>query len=162
MTTPTLILCLLTLPLVVAWRLGGARQRRLGGTIGIALAFAFFGVGHFVQTEAMTLMLPPAIPFAHFLVLATGVLELAIAIGLAHPASRRSSGCLAVAVLVLFFPVNVYAAFQQTGMGGHLWGPAYLLIRAPLQALLIGWTWFFVLRPWPKPATTSLPGAANA
>jgi len=34
------------------------------------------------------------------------------------------------------------------GMGGHLWGPVYLLIRVPLQLLLIGWSyWFAVSRP---------------
>lgn len=146
MTTPLIILCLLFAPLLVARIFGGTSKTRLGGTIGIALAFAFFGVGHFVETEAMTRMLPPFIPFATPLVLATGLLELAIAAGLAHPRSRRMAGLLAIGVLVAFFPVNVYAAFNHTGMGGHVLGPIYLLIRAPIQALLIGWTWFFVLR----------------
>ena len=146
MTTPIIILCLLFVPLLVAWVIGGAPKLRLGGTVGIALAFAFFGVGHFVQTEAMTRMLPPFVPFATPLVLATGLLELAIAAGLAFGASRRMAGLLAVGVLVAFFPVNVYAAFNYTGMGGHVLGPAYLLIRAPLQALLIWWVWFFVVR----------------
>jgi hypothetical protein len=31
-------------------------------------------------------------------------------------------------------------------MGGHTWGPVYLLIRAPLQALLVAWTWWFAVR----------------
>jgi len=31
-------------------------------------------------------------------------------------------------------------------MGGHAWGPAYLLIRAPLQLLILGWVYYFVLR----------------
>jgi hypothetical protein len=24
-------------------------------------------------------------------------------------------------------------------MGGHAWGPVYLLVRAPLQAVIAGW-----------------------
>jgi hypothetical protein len=32
---------------------------------------------------------------------------------------------------------GVYAAANSLGMGGHQWGPIYLLIRAPLQLLLI-------------------------
>lgn len=146
MTTPIIILCLLFVPLLGAWAIGGATKARLGGTIGIALAFAFFGIGHFVQTEAMTHMLPPFVPFATPLVLATGLLELAVAAWLAIHASRRMAGLLAIGVLVAFFPVNIYAAFNYTGMGGHVLGPVYLLIRAPLQALLIWYTWFFVVR----------------
>lgn len=147
MATPIIILCPLCVPLLVAWAIGGAIKARLGGTIGITLAFAFFGIGHFVQTEAMARMLPPFVPFATPLVLATGLLELAVAAGLAFPASRRMAGLLAIGVLVAFFPVNIYAAFNYTGMGGHVLGPVYLLIRAPLQALIIWWVWFFVVRP---------------
>jgi len=147
MTTPLIILCLLLLPLIAARAIGGAGKARMGGILGIALAFAFFGIGHFVQTEAMTRMLPPFVPFAVPLVHATGILELSFAVTLLHPASRRLAGLLAIAVLVGFFPVNVYAAFNATGMGGHVWGPAYLLIRAPFQVVLIWWTWFFVIRP---------------
>lgn len=147
MTTPLIILCLLVLPLQAARAIGGAAKARLGGTLGIALAFAFFGIGHFALTGSMTEMLPPFVPFATTLVYATGLLELAIAGGLCHPRSRRVAGQVAIFVLVAFFPVNVYAAVNQLGGGGHAWGPAYLLIRAPLQALLIGWTWVFVVRP---------------
>ncbi|MEN8832989.1 MAG: hypothetical protein ABF285_13265 [Pacificibacter sp.] len=146
MTTPIIILCLLILPLITARVIGGADKTRIGGTFGIAFAFAFFGIGHFVQTEAMTQMLPPFAPFPTLMVLATGLLELAIAAALLYPPSRRMAGFVAIAVLIGFFPVNVYAALNHTGMGGHAWGPVYLLIRAPLQAFLIGWSWFFVVR----------------
>lgn len=147
MTTPLIIIGLLLLPLVLAWGIWGADKVRAGGILGIALAFTFFGIGHFVQTEAMIQMMPPFVPFVHFLVLATGLLELAIACGLLKQTSRRLAGRIAMAVFVGFFPVNVYAALHQTGMGGHVWGPQYLLIRAPLQALLIWWTWHFTVRP---------------
>jgi uncharacterized membrane protein len=49
-------------------------------------------------------------------------------------------------MLVLFFPANIYAAFTRVDMGGHAWGPVYLLIRAPLQLVLIGWAYGFVAR----------------
>ena len=146
MTTPIIILCLLILPLITARVIGGADKMRIGGTFGFAFAFAFFGIGHFVQTEAMTQMLPPFAPFPTLMVLATGLLELAIAAALLYPPSRKMAGFVAIAVLIGFFPVNVYAALNHTGMGGHAWGPVYLLIRAPLQAFLIWWSWFFVVR----------------
>jgi uncharacterized membrane protein len=79
-------------------------------------------------------------------VLATGVLEIAIALALFSPRWRRAAGWAAAAVLVAFFPTNIYAAFQHAPMGGHAWGPAYLLIRGPLQLFILGWIWVWVLR----------------
>jgi uncharacterized membrane protein len=45
------------------------------------------------------------------------------------------------------FPANIYAALNQVPMGGHAWGPVYLLVRAPLQLILVVWAWWFTLRP---------------
>lgn len=92
MTTPIIILCLLLVPFLAARLIGGADHARLGGIVGVTFAFAFFDVGHFVQTEAMTQLLPPFVRFATPLVLATGLLEFAIAAGFLHPASRRYCG----------------------------------------------------------------------
>ena len=40
MTTPIIILCLLLLPLLASWVIGGGERVRFGGVLGIALAFA--------------------------------------------------------------------------------------------------------------------------
>ena len=51
-------------------------------------------------------------------------------------------------LLLLVLPSNVYAAFQRIDFGGHGAGPAYLLVRVPLQLFLIGWIyWFAVKQP---------------
>jgi uncharacterized membrane protein len=73
-------------------------------------------------------------------------LELAIAAGFLIPRYRRLAGWAAAAVLVLFFPANVYAAMNHVPMGGHAWGPAYLLIRAPLQAVILLWVYWFTIK----------------
>ena len=49
-------------------------------------------------------------------------------------------------VLMLFFPANIYAAIQHVPMGGHAWGPVYLLVRAPLQAAILLWVYRFTIR----------------
>jgi uncharacterized membrane protein len=49
-------------------------------------------------------------------------------------------------VLILFFPANIYAAINHIPLGGHAWGPAYLLIRAPLQAIILFWVYWFTIR----------------
>ncbi len=162
MITPLLMLGILTVPLLIVWRL-----RRFGlqvglgtaGVVGLVLVFLFTASGHFLSTQAMAEMLPPFVPGRVPLVYLTGLLEIALALGLALPATRRLAGLAAIAILVLFFPANVYAAFAQVGMGGHAWGPVYLLIRAPLQAILIAWTWWFAVR---SPASAGATGAPSA
>ena len=153
MTTPLLMLGILTVPLLIVWRLrsfGLQVSLGTGGVVGLVLVFLFTAGGHFLMTQAMAEMLPPFVPARVPLVYLTGLLEIGLALGLALPATRRLAGFAAIAILVLFFPANVYAAFAQVEMGGHAWGPVYLLIRAPLQALLIAWTWWFAVRAAPS------------
>jgi uncharacterized membrane protein len=121
------------------------------GAAGLALLFLFTGSGHFLQTELMAQMLPPWVPAPVALVYLTGVLELAIAIALLLPETRRAAGWMAAAALVLFFPANIYAAMNYVPMGGHAWGPVYLMVRAPLQFAILLWVYGFTLRR-PEPA----------
>jgi uncharacterized membrane protein len=139
MITPLIMLALMISP----WL---ALRTRAAGAIGLGILFIFTGVGHFIQTEAMAQMLPGFVPFRVPLVYLTGLLEFAIAAGFFFPTTRRLAGWAAAGVLLLFFPANIYAAFAHVPMGGHAWGPAYLLIRAPLQAAIVAWVWWFTLR----------------
>jgi uncharacterized membrane protein len=117
-----------------------------GAVIGISIAFVFFGVGHFIRTEPMAEMLPPSVPYRVTLIYLTGFLEWVLAAGLLFPRTRQLAGWACIAVLISFLPANIYAAANRVGMGGHLWGPVYLLIRVPVQILLVGWTYWFVAR----------------
>jgi uncharacterized membrane protein len=77
------------------------------------------GVLHFTRTALMASIIPPSFPDRPQLVLLTGVLEFAGAVGLLLPASTRvASACLAVFMIVIF-PANVYAAGQTVG-GLHM------------------------------------------
>lgn len=139
MITPFIMLSLMSAPWILL-------RHRAAGAWGLGLLFSFTALGHFVQTEPMAMMLPDFVPARVPLVYATGVLEAVVAAAFFHPRTRRLAGWAAAAMLVLFFPANIYAAFAQVPMGGHAWGPAYLLIRAPLQAAILAWVWWFTLR----------------
>jgi uncharacterized membrane protein len=147
---PLVILALLVVPYLAGLILGrlrndpGAAYRM--AVVGLALAFLFFGIGHFVIPGALVVLLPPWVPAREALVYATGIVEIAIGVGLLLPRWRRAAGWAALAALILFFPANVWGALNAVDSGGHALGPVYLLIRGPLQLLLIGWTWWFVLR----------------
>ena len=150
MTTPIVMLVLMLAPYLVFSLLSMATHRdfdaRRAASIGLTLLFIFTGVGHFIETLPMSQMLPPWIPARVLLIYLTGVLEFGIAIGFLFGKFRYSTGWVAAAVLVLFFPGNIYAAINHIPMGGHAWGPVYLLIRAPLQAIIVLWVYWFTIR----------------
>lgn len=149
MWTPVLMFLILISPWMGARIvLHGSRERELrhAAAAGVGLLFLFTASGHFVQTGPMVQMLPSWVPERQWLVYATGVLEIAIAAAMFFRRSRPAGGWAAAAALVAFFPANVYAALQHVPMGGHAWGPVYLLVRAPLQLFILWWIWAMVLR----------------
>ncbi|HSH40242.1 MAG TPA: DoxX family protein [Chthoniobacterales bacterium] len=119
-----------------------ACTRRQRARIALSVFFAFTGIGHFIKTAALALMMPPSIPYRVELVYLTGILELLGAIGIWVPRSRRLTGVCLIVMLVAFLPVNIYAAMHRADFGGHELGPVYLLARIPVQLLLISWTYF--------------------
>jgi uncharacterized membrane protein len=144
------MLVLMMAPYLVV-RIASAVTRRAfdvrgAAAIGLGILFIFTGIGHFIQTEPMAQMLPPWVPERTLLVYLTGGLEFAIAVGFLAPRSRRFTGWVAAVVLVLFFPANIYAAINHIPMGGHAWGPVYLLIRAPVQLIILCWVYWFTIR----------------
>lgn len=149
-TNLIIIMVLLTVPVALQFGLSrlGVRtpSHAAAGVTGLAIAFVFFGIGHFVRTAGMVDMLPPWVPFREAIVYLTGLWEFAIAAALVAPSTRRLAGLAALASLVVFFSANVYAALNYTGLGGHASGPSYLLVRAPVQVILIAWTYWFALR----------------
>src|SRR5262245_46382475 len=123
------------MPALVTLELGGDVE--WSGRFGLTLVFAFTALGHFVKTDAMAEMLPPSISGRRALILASGIFELLVAMLLLGWPKSRLLGLSIIGFLVAIFPANVYAAVQRIPFGGHSAGPIYLLIRAPVQLLLI-------------------------
>ena len=149
MATPIILLLLMIGPYLIMRVLKRLLHRDFdldrAAAMGLALLFTVTGIGHFTDTEALALMLPAWVPGRVAIVYLTGILEFVIAAGFFFRRSRRLSGWVAAAVLTLFFPANVYAAIYRVPMGGHSMGPAYLLIRAPLQLAILAWVYWFTL-----------------
>ncbi|MCJ8298429.1 MAG: hypothetical protein MJK13_05750 [Pseudomonadales bacterium] len=151
MLTPIIILCLLTLPLSIGWYLNKTSKSPAPlnvaryACIGLGICFIFFAIGHLLKTQGMVEMLPAWIPFRSLIIYATGILELTIGLALFTPSLQLRAAQLAIVVFIVFFPANIYAALQGVGLGGHQWGAIYLLIRAPLQLILIAWAYFFCI-----------------
>jgi uncharacterized membrane protein len=118
----------------------------LRGRIGVALVFAFTGVGHFIKTSAMTQMLPAWLPMRVPIVYASGVFELLASVAILIPSVSRQTGIILCIFLLLILPSNIYAAVQRVDFGGHGAGPIYLVVRVPLQLFLVGWIYWFAIR----------------
>lgn len=150
MITPIIILCLLSLPLFVACVVSKFTGRKLTvrkyACWGLGLAFIYFFIGHIVKTDGMVEMLPEWVPLRLQLIYVTGFIELAIGGALFIPKYQKNAAKIAILVFIVFFPANVYAALNGVGLGGHQWGPVYLLIRAPLQVILIAWAYYLCVR----------------
>jgi uncharacterized membrane protein len=147
MVMPLIMLSLLVLPYFLLQAVPRLRERpSLRGCLGLTLVFCFTGVGHFLTPELMAEMIPPAIPCRLEIICVSGVVEILAGLALLPTASRVRAGWFVIAMLVLLLPANVYAAMQRVPMGGHEWGPVYLLIRVPLQAVLVAWCYWFAVR----------------
>ena len=150
MTVPIIMLILLTGPYAVLRWLNAGTGRdvvlRDAGAIGLTLLFILTAIGHFTGTDSMAQMLPSWVPARVGIIYLTGVLEFVIAAGFLFRRFRRFTGWVAATMLVLFFPANVYAAMHQVPQDGHAWGPVYLLIRAPLQLIILLWVYRFTIR----------------
>ncbi|GIF64714.1 hypothetical protein Ais01nite_27490 [Asanoa ishikariensis] len=106
--------------------------------VGLALMFVVTGLAHFAprMRADMIAMVPPRLPRPDLLVTATGVLELAGAIGLLIPATARlAAGALAL-LMIAMFPANVSAARRKLSLGGRPVPP--IGPRTALQLLWVG------------------------
>jgi len=150
MAAPIIMLVLLTAPYgvlrLVQWVTDREFDLHNAGAIGLTLLFILTAIGHFTDADSMAQMLPPWIPARVGIIYLTGVFEFVVAAGFCFRRFRRLTGWIAATMLVLFFPANIYAAIDHVPQGGHVWGPVYLLIRAPLQLIIVLWVYWFTIR----------------
>jgi len=121
----------------------------LAGKIALAATLLFTSLGHLIYTKGMLLMLPDFIPLKKEMIYVTGLLEVMGAFGLFIPALSRLTGMLLIVFFLLILPTNIYASIKHLNYETATFdgkGPGYLWFRIPFQLLLIGWTYYFVLR----------------
>jgi uncharacterized membrane protein len=102
--------------------------------------FLSSGTLHFLRPELFRAIVPPALPDPAALTEISGAAEIAGALGLCLPVTRRAAAYGLIALLVAVFPANVYMAIahERFARVAPLW---VLLLRLPLQGVLIAWVW---------------------
>jgi uncharacterized membrane protein len=107
----------------------------------LALFMIVGGINHFLNADFYLRMMPPYIPAPGFMVALSGVIEVALGIGLLIPRTRVLSAWGIVALLIAVFPANLHMYINR-----HQWPevpPVLTLMRLPLQLLFITWAWIF-------------------
>jgi uncharacterized membrane protein len=106
----------------------------------LATMFAFTSVSHFApMRKDLIAMGPPVFPRPDVIVLITGALELAGAVGLLITATRPWAAWGLIALMAGIFPANFHAARHGVKLRGR--PPTVLWLRATKQILSIAWAW---------------------
>ncbi len=117
-------------------RLDSWRNAGLG-----ALAIMFTSTAHFTgMKHDLAAMMPEPLPDGLWIIYLTGLFEIAGAIGLLVPKTRRLAGIGLVLLLVAMFPANVNAVLNGIPLGGE--PPTPLWLRTPMQILFIAMVWW--------------------
>ena len=162
-----LFLAILLASTAIAWlvgrRTGTARDHARRGFAG---AMVIAGISHLTKSEPFVQHMPDWVPGRELIVLASGVVEIALGVALLRLAEhRRSVGRVLGAYLLAVFPANVYVAVADVEVTDQP-GGVYAWIRLPLQAVFIAWVlWSAAADHQPDrraPATRALRSSAGA
>lgn len=118
-------------------REGTPHDRRGWLRVLVALGFLIAAAPHFTATATEAGLIPGCFPRRRELVLLSGVAEIAGALGLLVPRTRRLAAWGLVALLIAVFPANINHAIQNLQPGGILNSRVYQWARLPFQPLFI-------------------------
>ncbi len=108
--------------------------------VGLGIMFLFTATAHFSKTRGdLIRMVPPAFPNAAALVTATGVAEIAGALGLLIPSFARWAATGLILLLMAMFPANVHAARAGVTIRGRAPTPLVLRLLMQLVWMLLLW-----------------------
>jgi len=110
--------------------------RYLFGTL-----FIGAGIGHFLIPQFFVDIVPPALPWPRTLVYLSGIAEMGLGALLFFRRWQTLAGWGLVALSIAVFPANLYMA-QHPERFPEIPKTA-LLIRLPLQAVLIAWAYWY-------------------
>ncbi len=108
---------------------------------GLAVMLLFTGSAHFTPVkEDLIRMTPQWVPRPRSMVFFTGLCELAGAIGLVVPETRRAAGIALILFFIAVLPANIHAARAKVTLRGRAATPLWL--RLPMQILFIVLAWW--------------------
>jgi uncharacterized membrane protein len=105
----------------------------------LVIFYMIAGIAHLAWPAPFLLIMPEVVPFPDAVVLITGILEIAGAIGLLLPRWRRLAGLMLATYAVCVFPANIRHALSGLDIAGWPLGWWYHGPRLALQPALVWW-----------------------
>jgi uncharacterized membrane protein len=106
----------------------------------LGIFFVLAGINHFRAPDFYLKIVPPYIPWPSAMVAISGVAESLLGLAVLYPKTRRLAGWGIIALLVAVFPANLYM-YRHAELFPNL-KPEALLIRLPLQGVMMAWAWW--------------------
>ncbi len=108
----------------------------------IGIVFILAGVNHFRKPNMYKRIIPPCIPSHDTMVIISGVAEMLLGFMILNPTTQVIAAWGIIILLLLFIPVHVYMLQnQKASMKLPKW---LLILRLPLQFLLIYWAYQYI------------------
>ena len=114
----------------------GQRSRIL-----LAVFFVVAGILHFIYPASYMQVMPPWLPAHLSLVLISGGFEIVGGLGVLLPRTRRLAGIGLILLSLAVLPANVQMLLNAQAAGSTLSVQVLLILRLPLQLLLVYWIW---------------------
>lgn len=109
----------------------------------MASLYLIAGITHFTHTRFFEYAVPKILVYRRFIALASGGMEILIALGLWHPPTRSYTAVFLMFFLVAIYPANIvqinYYSQKYSLPRWILWA-----IRLPMQIGLIYWAYQYV------------------
>ncbi|EMJ91336.1 DoxX family protein [Leptospira alstonii] len=106
----------------------------------MAILYIVAGILHFVLPRFYLRIMPPYIPYPEFIVYLSGVIEIGLGAMLLFSETRQLGAWGIILLLIAVFPANLYHYRSRRKTDPPKWA---LLLRLPLQLLLIYWAYIF-------------------
>ena len=108
----------------------------------MALLYFLGGILHFIKPKIYLRIMPKYLPNHSLLVVLSGISEIILAIGLCFPETKNIAIYGIILMLIIFLLVHFYMlSSEKAGAGLPQW---ILIIRIPLQFVLMYWAWFYL------------------
>jgi uncharacterized membrane protein len=108
----------------------------------LSVAYGSAGVLHVAIPDKFLLITPDWVPFPRAVVIGTGVCEIAGAVGLLVPRTRRLAGVMLALYAVCVYPANLKHAFDHVAVPGLPSSWWYHGPRLAFQPVFVWWALF--------------------
>jgi uncharacterized membrane protein len=107
----------------------------------LCVFFVAAGLNHFINPAFYLKIMPPYLPWHHFLNYLSGFLEIVLGVLLLAPAFTRVAAWGLIALLIAVFPANIHMALNPQLYPDI--SPTALWLRLPLQGVFIAWAYLY-------------------